>query len=392
MEGEISLGVYDATGKLVRILHREAEPGELVKGDDGLETQWDGRDEQGKPCPAGTYRARGVLVGDLGVEGVDFIGNDWVTDDDSPRVRRITSLGMSASGTPFIIASTLGQPQPMYYSIVLKLAPAPGEDPEAQLVPEPATPSIRVPIQKTFDGLTGLKSKACAGFNDTEWTIEGKIVKQYSREVKVIRTLLPQSDDPPPVKLTVSENEDKIYVLYENATLQRLRGYDFTGVKPGGEPKVLFEQDIRASDTYEQIASELKFPDEQPFVPSPTLTVALAPNPLAHNKPGTLQIRAGVDKEGCYLATADGLPLTHISDTEHLRWAVLGQPAGSKSINVFDGDGAVVEEFQISKIDQMMAFDAGVIQWPGETRPIAAPLASPASAAKPAANPAAPLP
>jgi len=139
---------------------------------------------------------------------------------------------------------------------------------------------------------------------------------------------------------------------------------------------VLFENDIRASDTCEQIASELKFPDEKPFVPSSVLTVALVPNPLDNNKSGSLQIRAGVDKTGCYLATADGLPLCHINETKYLRWAV----------TLFDSDSAVVEQFQISKIANMMTFDAGVIQWPGEaTAPTPSPTA--ASAVSPAAFP-----
>ncbi|MEI6561413.1 MAG: FlgD immunoglobulin-like domain containing protein [Verrucomicrobiota bacterium] len=381
MEGTLSLGVYDAAGKLVRVLHQEIEPGELTKGDDGLETQWDGKDDQGKPCPPGTYRARGVTVGDLGVEGVGFIGNDWVDDDDSPRVRRITALGMSDKGTPFI-ETRPDSSVPLYYSVILKPAATSGEDPDAQLVREAERPPIRI-YKALVPHFEGAVSYWGYGFNRTLWTIKDNIVRQYSDTDKLakkaLRTLSVQPGDPPPVKLAASQTEDKLYVLYENATLQRLRGYDFTGVKPGEEPKVLFEQDIRASDTYEQIASELKFPDEKPFVPSPTLTVALIPNPLDHNKPGSLEIKACLNRAGCYLATTDGLPLSHISDTRFLRWAVLGQPAGSKAITLFDSDGAVVEQFQIANSANMMAFDAGAIPWPGEAP---TPTATPAAPAK----------
>ena len=344
MDGTLSVGVYDAAGKLVRVLHQEIEPGELTKGADGLETQWDGKDDQGKPCPPGTYRARGVMVGDLGVEGVGYIGNDWVDDADSPRVRRITNLRISNSGAP-VIATTLHDPNaPAYYAIAFKPAATPGEDAEVKLTPQPEFP----PAIKT---------------------------------VRPVRTPPMKPGDLPWGKLAASDTGDKLYVLYENATLQRLRGYDFTGVKPGGEPKVLFEQDIHASDTYEQIASELKFPDEKPFVPSPTLTVALIPNPLDHNKPGSLQIKACLNRAGGYLATTDGLPLTHISDTRFLRWAVMGRPAGSKAITVCDGDGAVVEQFQIANCANMMAFDAGAIPWPGESA-TPSPAATPAAPAK----------
>ena len=384
MEGTISLGVYDSAGKLVRVLHREAEASELTAGDDGLVTQWDGKDDNGATCPPGIYRARGVMVGDLEVDGVDFIGNDWVTDDDSPHVQRITGLGMSDNGTPFM--ETRPDPfVPSYYSIVLKPATTPNEDPEAQLVREAGRPlermeKVRIPH---FEGAV---RDWCFGFNHTVWAIKGNDVKQYSNTDKLaekaLRTLPVEPGDPSPIKLIASRTEDKLYVLYENAKLQRLRGYDFTDVKPGDEPKILFENDILACNTYEQIASELKFPDEKPFSPSPTLTVDLVPNPLLHNKPGTLQIRVGVDKEGCYLATTDGLPLCHISDTKSLRWAVMGQPEGSKEITVFDSDGAVAEEFRVSKIANMMAFDAGVIQWTAAAAtPTPAPVAIPSPSA-----------
>ncbi|MCX6966958.1 MAG: hypothetical protein NTZ46_04115 [Verrucomicrobia bacterium] len=368
MEGQISLGVYDTAGRLVRILHREIDPDELTKGDDGLVTQWDGKDDQGKPCPPGTYRARGVMVGELGVEGVDFIGNDWVTDDDSPRVRRIDAMEPAEKGGIFMQTATPGNPFPVFFTVY----PAPilpeKKETSVILVPFPQTPPAFKQLKPPMP-LSGLgKVEAwTAGTLGSVWVLRANAVKQYSKAGKLLYTLESQPDDPPPLKLACALSPVILYVLYENATLQRLRGYDFTGVKPGGEPKVLFENDIHASDTYEQIASELQFPDEQPFVPSPTLTVALVPNPLTHNKPGTLQIRAGVDKDGCYLATLDGLPLCHISDTKDLRWAVMGRAPGSNTITLFESDGAVVEAFQVSKIDHMMPFNAGTIQWPGET-------------------------
>ena len=384
MEGTLSLGVYDAAGKLVRVLHQEIEPGELTKGDDGLETQWDGKDDQGKPCPPGTYRARGVMVGDLGVEGVDFIGNDWVEDENSPRVRRIEYLAVNDAGVPVIGTLSHALKWPIYYGISLKPVTTSGEDADVQLVPNPQMPTPGIEDVHHPECITASTPWAF-GIDYAVWLIEGKTVKQYSNENKLLRTLPVQAGDPPPVKLTAFRTEDKLYVLYENATLQRLRGYDFTGIKPGGAPKVLFEQDIHASATYEQIASELQFPAEKPFTPSPALTVALVPNPLAHNKPGTLEIKACLNRAGCFLATADGLPLSHISDTRFLRWAVMGRPGGSNAITVFDGDGAVVEQFQISNIANMMAFDAGIIQWSGE---MATPAPSPSATPTPSTTPA----
>jgi hypothetical protein len=68
LEGKISLGIYDAQGKLVRVLHHEANLNEFKIGADALVTQWDGKNDNGEDLPAGQYHARGYLVGSLKVE------------------------------------------------------------------------------------------------------------------------------------------------------------------------------------------------------------------------------------------------------------------------------------------------------------------------------------
>ena len=68
LEGRISIGIYDAKGKLVRVLHQEAELNEFKIGADALVTQWDGRNDDEEDLPAGKYHARGYLVGPLKVE------------------------------------------------------------------------------------------------------------------------------------------------------------------------------------------------------------------------------------------------------------------------------------------------------------------------------------
>ena len=68
LEGRISLGIYDAKGKLVRVLHHEADLSEFKIGADALVTQWDGKNDTGEDLPAGRYHARGYLVGPLKVE------------------------------------------------------------------------------------------------------------------------------------------------------------------------------------------------------------------------------------------------------------------------------------------------------------------------------------
>jgi hypothetical protein len=65
MEGTISLGICDQSGKLVRVLHQNAELNDFTIGADALVTRWNGKDDSGQDLPAGRYHARGYLIGPL---------------------------------------------------------------------------------------------------------------------------------------------------------------------------------------------------------------------------------------------------------------------------------------------------------------------------------------
>jgi hypothetical protein len=401
MDGTISLGIYDEAGKLVRVLQREAEIADFTAADNGLVTPWDGKDDHGATCPTGTYHARGVTVGELSVEGVDFIGNDWVVDDNSPRIRRITGLGTNPDGYPVIATTVAGQSKPVVY-LITRTPGAPNDTGDFTLKVQPQMPHPVITVRDgkiegvTIPGLKETVTDAALGEDGFVLAIIGNTVKKFSKKGDLVRTLDPKLGDPPPVKVAAAPNRKTFYVLYEDARLQRLRGYDilpFSVAKgPSAEGprdrglmfKELFENDIFLSDRYEQIAAQLKFPDDKPFVPAPVVTVTLVANPLSNNKPGTLQIRADVDKEGSYLATTDGLPLCHISGSKDQLWAVIGQAPGSKALTLFNSDGAVVEEFKIANPANMMAFDAGAIQW-------TAPLPAVSPTATPAASPTVPI-
>src|SRR5262249_32367509 len=73
MEGTISLGIYDQTGKLVRVLHQNAQLNHFAIGADALATRWDGKDDGHQDLPPGRYHARGYLVGPLKREDLGAI-------------------------------------------------------------------------------------------------------------------------------------------------------------------------------------------------------------------------------------------------------------------------------------------------------------------------------
>jgi hypothetical protein len=65
MEGTISLGIYDQAGKIVRVLHQNAQLDDFAIGADALVTRWDGKDDGHQDSPSGRYHARGYVVGPL---------------------------------------------------------------------------------------------------------------------------------------------------------------------------------------------------------------------------------------------------------------------------------------------------------------------------------------
>jgi hypothetical protein len=65
MDGTISLGIYDEAGKIVRVLHQNAQLNDFAIGADALVTRWDGKDDGHQDLPSGRYHARGYLVGPL---------------------------------------------------------------------------------------------------------------------------------------------------------------------------------------------------------------------------------------------------------------------------------------------------------------------------------------
>src|SRR5262249_36749892 len=65
LEGTISLGIYDKTGKLVRVLHQQAQLNQFAIDADGLTTQWNGKNDDEQDLPAGKYHAQGYLIGSL---------------------------------------------------------------------------------------------------------------------------------------------------------------------------------------------------------------------------------------------------------------------------------------------------------------------------------------
>jgi hypothetical protein len=359
LEGTISLGIYNADGKLVRVLHREDTISEFTAGHDALETKWDGTDDDGKPLPNGKYHAHGFVVGNLKVEGINYFFNDWVTDDKSPHIHSLGELWME-NGVFEISADLAGGRQTTLIcdqntgEIKGELPPRTG--PHCSQIP--TLPNLVSPID-------------CApGRQGTTWFVDSiggtapAEVKQISNDQRLLRRLSYGTSDPWPRRIEASPNEEKIFLIEENDHLQRLRALSLVRTTPENAEesvsdwKTVFEKKIITHQNFSIVNGKAVL-ESNPTEHAPEkIGQKLRPDPLQHDKPGQVTLAIGLDADGSFLQTVDGLPLRTISDTPHLLRAILSRP-NDTTIDVFQDDGAVVEQFRVSNLVEMIAFDCG---------------------------------
>lgn len=381
LEGTLSLGIYDKGGKLVRTLHREATEKDFVVGLNGFITHWDGKDQAGRPVPAGKYAARGYAVGRFEVEGIAFYANDWLSDESLPPVEKVESLAWNPGG---FLSVRVRQP-----------GGAPAElrvDREGRVTraaPEGSTSAASGPSPEVLGALPGIESlqASCLGHNNGVWVVDktsvGFEVKEYSTSGELRRRMGIPSDQPPPVQIAAAIDSDLLFLLEENASLQRVRGLSLEpapegqaapaeGAAPAAEGpassvwKTFLSKSRTVADRFETVKDQLS--REKPFKPEEKFQVRLMPNPLFKDATQDVDLRLQIDEQGSYFATADGLPLQRVTETPFLKWAVAGREGG-KAVTFFESNGAGVAEFRAHRLANMMAFDAGDYEWPPGKNP-----------------------
>ena len=189
----------------------------------------------------------------------------------------------------------------------------------------------------------------------------GREVKQFSRKGEFLRRLSFGPDEPAPKLIRASTADDTLFLLEENSGMQRMRelilldaksenGRLVSDWKVGFEKKIVAHKDFTI-DGGKPVATGGRAALER-------ITIRLQSNPLEKDGKNSVELAVGHDDDGSYLQTADGLPLLDVSETPHLTRIVLSAH-GEKSIDVFQDDESVVEQFRITGLDRMMAFDCG---------------------------------
>ncbi len=360
LDGTISLGIYDAKGKLVRVLFREADINEFTIGNDALSTTWDGKDDAGENVPPGKYNAHGFVVGDLKIEGVGFFFNDWISSAEGPRFSRIQSLSLHEKD--LLLGVDLVPPGEghVLYDLTDKTVKLKDTDTDTTKATTPPS---------TVSGDTNAIA-AAPGREGSRWVIDRAEkgasaieVKQFSANGEFLRRLPILPNEPQPRAIAASTTEDKIYLLEEDSSRERVRALSLAATKTEGleqavsEWKVDFEKSIVMHKDFSVVDGK---PIASPAEGRPLekVKLKLQANPLLNDDRVTVEMMAGFDADGSFLKTVDGLPLCTISETQELQRALLCLN-GSNVLDFFQDDGAVVEQFRITSVDQMMSFDCG---------------------------------
>jgi hypothetical protein len=367
LEGTLSLGVFDRSGKLVRTLKAEAVPADFSVGLNGLITFWDGRDDAGRVLPPGRYRVRGFAVADLEITGEEFHCNDWVESEDGPHPSVFERIRMDGDTLELIVRDRANKGWRVLHS--LADGESRSEPVEATVSVPPKEPAAKPNAEAAAALADGLGPKSCPGKDGTRWSIEKAagetVVAQFDPQGEVLRRLSIGAGEPVPIGVAASLERDEVFLLEQDGERYRLRGLRRAGPKEAGAApgwETFLEKNRWPSSRFSEVAAHLG--RSKPFVAEAQVSLKSQPNPLLGGGVSDVQIAAGKDAAGSFLKTSDGILLRRLTDTPLLLWVVLGREARQPGVVLLQSDGAVVEEYRILQPGALMSFDAGEYQLP----------------------------
>jgi hypothetical protein len=473
LEGRISLGVFDSAGKLVRTLCVAAAETDFLVGLNGLIATWDGKDSAGKPLDAGKYQIRGYLVGDaLKAEGVAFHFNDWIDDEQSPRVTRIEDFRRQTGGF-VVLAKVSDSNKPLVFRFdqlrgflwtrflnpaglaTAEPASAP-EDPlvgcmlaatshyvavffageihllktddgtliktQAESLPQAAymdandrtlfignsegMTDIALPElvpageEKTpvafdafaVDGERKLGASSSSGevweSTDTQWEklplataasslsfgLEGTFwvtaidsqdgkpfTGQFDKQGEFLRAY---RDEFTPVRVCASTMVEEIAVLETSGSAQRLRVLSLheAASNSPGDWAIAFEKTIQDCRRFGILNGQL-VADAGSAPQTDQVNIMLATGGLT-SASQTLAARVTFDQAGLWLETQSGLRLAFLASQPNVRRVSLRLGPGKDFLTVYAGDDAVVAEYGVRGLGNIVEIDAGEVELP----------------------------
>ncbi len=215
--------------------------------------------------------------------------------------------------------------------------------------------------------LTIAASSLSFGFGETFWVTaidekDGKpFTGQFNRQGEFLRSY---RDEFSPVRVCASTAIEEIAVLEKSGATQRLRVLSLgaTSTNSPGEWIVDFEKVIQSCEKFGIVKGKL-VADAGTVPQIDHVEVSLSAGGLSAS-PQKLAVRVTSDHAGLWLATKSGLRLAFLASQPNVRRVVIEFRPEKKMLIVYAGDGAVVAEYAVKGLGNIVEIDAGDVELP----------------------------
>lgn len=401
LPGRFVLGVFDEKGGLVRRLVTDRDASVFDVGLNGYITSWDGLNDAGQRCPAGTYSARGYVIGEVvAIQGEAFHFNDWIDEAGDAGVTRV--LGVEPVDPANLIALFETSQGPVLERVPMMegagswVVPVPGATAldglagsTARVITEAgerayslddgaAVGSVAEPASTEAEPVvTGGRVLDWAPSDEAgaRWAIiemggETAVV-QLGADGEILRTLPPDGSGFVPERISAAPATEAIAVVESRGGEQRVRVLALDSTREAevvdgravSDWQVLLERVITPIGNFGVVDGEVKADAGASGGPS-GVVIALDANDL-DPEGQTLRLMGGFDGAGSFLATESGLELLRVSERTGIQGVNLVEGDEPGTVRFLQGNGSVVEEFLIRNVGRIAAFDCGNFQLAG---------------------------
>jgi FlgD Ig-like domain len=184
---------------------------------------------------------------------------------------------------------------------------------------------------------------------------------QFDKEGEFLRAY---RDEFSPVKVCASTAIEEIAVLETNGSAQRLRVLSLVKDNPDapGDWAIAFEKTIQDCRRFGIVDGRLAA-DAGATVQVDQVNIALATGGLTPSS-HSLAVRVAFDHAGLWLETRSGLRLAFLASQPNVRRVALLLGPGKEFLTVYAGDDAVVAEYGVRGLGDIVEIDAGEVELP----------------------------
>ena len=215
--------------------------------------------------------------------------------------------------------------------------------------------------------LTVAASSVSFGFGETFWVTatdekDGKpFTGQFNRQGEFLRSY---RDEFAPIQVCASSAVEEIAVLERSGTAQRLRVLSLGGQSTNspGEWVVDFEKTIEDCERFGIVNGKL-VPDAGSVLQVDHVDISLSAGGLSASAQ-KIAVRVASDHAGLWLETKSGLRLAFLASQPNVRRVVIEFRPEKKMLTVYAGDGAVVAEYAVKGLGNIVEIDAGDVELP----------------------------